>query len=62
MSPVDLTPTIKDFQNRWVALSEDEKTVYGVGDTAQATIQDAESKGHRDFVLFFVRPLDLRYA
>jgi hypothetical protein len=50
MSPVDLTPTIKDFQNRWVALSEDEKTVYGAGDTAPAAIQDAESKGYFDLL------------
>ena len=62
MSPVDLTPTIKDFQNEWVALSEDEKTVYGAGDTAQAAIQDAESKGHEDYVLLFVRPFDLLYG
>ena len=62
MSPVDLTPTIKDFQNKWVALSEDGKTVYGAGNTAQDAVQDAESKGHEDYVLFFVRPFDLLYS
>ena len=62
MRPIDLTPTIRNFQNKWVALSEDEMTVYGAGDTAQAAIQAAESKGYEDYVLLFVRPLDLLYA
>ena len=58
----NLTPVIKDYQNKWVALSEDETTVYGVGDTAQNAVQDAESKGHLDYILFFVRPMDLLYC
>ena len=62
MSPIDLTSTVKEFQNQWVALSEDETTVYGSGDTAQDAIRDAESQGHLDYVLFFVRPLDLLYS
>ena len=62
MKPIDLTPVIKGFQNKWVALSEDERTVYGAGDTARAAIQDAESKGYADYVLFFVRPFNLLYA
>ena len=62
MSPIDLTSAVKDFQNQWVALSEDGTTVYGAGDTAQDAIRDAESKGYLDYVLFFVRPLDLLYS
>lgn len=62
MSPIDLTPAIKDFQNKWIAISEDCTTVFGAGDTAQDAIRDAEAKGHVDYVLFFVRPLDLLYS
>jgi hypothetical protein len=62
MRPIELIPTIRGFQNKWVALSEDEKTVCGAGDTAQAAIQDAESRGYADYVLFFVRPFDVLYA
>ena len=62
MKPIDLTLAIKDFQDKWVALSEDERTVCGAGDTAQAAILDAESEGYKDYVLFFVRPFNLLCA
>ena len=62
MSSIDLTPIIKDYQNKWVALSDDETAIYGAGDTAKEAVRDAESKGHLDYILFFVRPFDLLYC
>lgn len=62
MNPIDLTPIIKDYQNKWVALSDDESEVYGAGNTAKDAVRDAESKGHLDYILFFVRPFDLLYC
>ena len=62
MSPVDLAPLVKDYQSKWVALSEDQTKVLGVGESAQAAAQDAESKGEPDYTLFYVRPFDLLYC
>lgn len=62
MSPVDLTPVLKDYQGKWVALSDDSATVYGVGVSAKDAVRDAEAKGHSDYTLFYVRPFDLLYS
>lgn len=62
MAPVDLAPILKDYQGKWVALSEDNTEIFGAGETAQAAAQDAESKSHADYTLFYVRPLDLFYC
>ena len=62
MSPVDLTPILKDYEGKWVALSSDNTTVCGVGDNAQTAVEDAESKGHKDYTLLFVRPFNFLYS
>ena len=61
MAPIDVAPILKDYQGQWVSLSEDNTEILGAGETAQAAAQDAESKGHADYTLFYVRPFDLFY-
>ena len=62
MSPINLAPIVKDYPDKWVALSDDESTVLGVGDTAKEASQDAEAKGHLDYILFFVRPPEFLFC
>jgi len=62
MAPIDLTKILKDYEGKWVALSEDNKSVCGSGKSAKLASQDAESKGHSDFTLLFVQSFDLLYC
>jgi hypothetical protein len=62
MKPIDLAALIKDYQGKWVALAEDHSKVLAQGKTAGEALSKAESSGHRDSILFFVRPFDLLYS
>ncbi len=64
MKPINLSGVLKDFQGKWVAISNDEKhpSVYGSGVTAKEAVNQAESKGDTDFYLMFVRNSDLLYS
>ena len=62
MSPLDLSSILKNYEGKWVALSDDHTTVYGAGDTAKSAADDAKSKGHQEFTLLFVEPSDLLYC
>ncbi|GEM_PF-514397 len=56
MAPIDLTLILKDYERKWVALSDDNSSVYGSGDTAKEAAEEAESKGHPEFTLLYVEP------
>ena len=62
MTPLDLSPILKDYEGRWVALSDDYKAVFGSGPTAKEAAGDARSKGHLDYTLLYVQPFDLLYC
>ena len=62
MAPIDLTKILKDYEGKWVALSDDSKSVYGSGKSAKLAAQDAETKGRSDFTLLFVQSFDLLYC
>ena len=62
MSYVDLAPILKDYEGKWVALSEDDSQVYGVGDTAKAAVDSAELRGYTDYTLLYVQPFDAHYC
>ena len=62
MAPLDLTPIIKNYEGKWVALSDDYTSVYGSGDSAKVAADDARSKGHQEFTLLFVEPSNLFYC
>ena len=62
MAPLDLSSIVKNYESKWVALSEDNATVYGSGKTAQEAAREARSKGHSEFTLLFVQPSDLLYC
>ena len=62
MSYIDLAPILKDYEGKWVALSEDDSTVYGAGETAKAAVNSAESRGYTDYTLLYVQPFDTHYC
>ncbi len=62
MAPIDLSSILKDHENKWVALSDDNTAVYGCGNTAKDAANDAKAKGYSDFTLLFVQPFDLLYC
>ena len=62
MAPIDLSTILKDYESKWVALSDDNAAVQGSGNTAKEAANDARSKGYSDFTLLFVQPFDLLYC
>ena len=62
MKLIDLSGLLKDYQNKWVALSDDNKKIYGSGKSAKDAVREVESKGHSDYSLFFVRPSDIPFC
>lgn len=62
MTPIDLTSVYKQYQGKWVALADDNKTVWGHGNTAKEAAETAQAKGHDDYTLLYVEPTDLLYC
>lgn len=62
MAPLDLTSIYKRYEGKWVALSDDNRTVYGAGNTVGEAARQAKDSGHPEFTLFFVEPSDTLYC
>ena len=62
MAPVDLSSILKNYEGKWVALSDDNRSVFGSGNTAKDAANEAKTKGRTDFTLLFVQPFDLLYC
>ena len=52
--PIDLTVILEPYLNKWVALSTDQTTVVGSGDTLTQALQEAQRKGAEQPVIMFV--------
>ena len=62
MTPIDLTPIYKQYQGKWVALSDDYKSVFGSGNTAKEAAEESQANGHQDYILHYVEPTDVLYC
>jgi hypothetical protein len=62
MDPMNLTKVLKNYESRWVALSEDNQSILGYGNTAKEASDNAIAQGHSDFTLLYVQPSDLLYC
>jgi hypothetical protein len=51
---------LRKYENKWVAIleSEEGEIVVGSGKDAVEATNEAEARGFKDAVLFFVRPFD----
>lgn len=58
--------TIEDdlvnYENKWVAISEDEDRVVGSGNTPNEAKAEADANGYEEAALFKVRPFDKYYV
>ena len=52
--PIDLTEILEPYLNKWVALSKDQTTVVGSGDTLAGALQKAQQKGTEQPMVMFV--------
>ena len=62
MTAIDLSSLLKDYESKWVALSDDHKSVFASADSAKEAADLAKKQGHPDFTLLFVQPFDLLYC
>ena len=51
MKAINMTPIIKKYPGRFVALSYDRKKVLGKGHTPAEALNEARKKGHKDPIL-----------
>jgi hypothetical protein len=62
MKPIDLSPLLKDYEGKWVAISDDHKSVFASANSAKEAADLARKKGHSEYTLLFVQPFDLLYC
>ncbi len=61
LKPIDLTKVLLPFENKWVALSQDQKKVLGSGKTLKEAANQAE-KTKKRYLFLKVPPFDISYA
>ena len=57
-----LADQLADYENKWVAISEQDEKIVGSGTNALEAKSDAERGGYRDVILFKVPRFDIGYA
>jgi len=58
MDIATISAQLKEYENKWVAISEPDGKVVGVGNNAFEATEDAERKGYQDTILFKVPSFD----
>ena len=61
MKPIDLSKILLPYENKWVALSDDNKKVLGAGDTLEQARKQAE-KTKKKFLFIKVPPFNVSYV
>ena len=56
-----LPEELKNYENKWVALSEDAQRILGVSNDVVEAINDAREKGFTEVVVYKVLPDDAYY-
>jgi len=57
-----LEDDLVNYENKWVAILEEEDRVVGSGDTPYEAKAEADAKGYEEAALFKVRPFDKYYV
>jgi hypothetical protein len=52
---------IKQYENKWIALTHPDEEIVGSGDDAAQALRDAETKGYTDVFLYKLFPFDQFY-
>ena len=61
MKPIDLSKKLLPYENKWVALSEDQKQVLGSGKTLKEAQKEAE-KTNKKYLFLKVPPFNISYV
>ena len=61
MKTIDLSKKLLPYENKWVALSEDQKEILGSGKTLKVAKQQAEKRGKK-YLFLKVLPFDVSYV
>ena len=61
LKPIDLSKKLLPYENKWVALSEDQRRVLGSGKTLKEAEKQAKKKGKR-YIFLKVPPFNLSYV
>lgn len=61
LKPIDLSKILLPFENKWVALSADQKEVLGSGETLKEAEKEAK-KTKRKYLFLKVPPFNIAYV
>jgi len=61
MKPIDLSKKLLPYENKWVALSEDQKQILGSGKSLKEAEKQAEKKS-KIYIFLKVPPFNLSYV
>jgi Family of unknown function (DUF5678) len=56
-----ISAQLKEHENKWVAISEPDEKIVGVGDNAFEAAEDAKRKGYPETILFKVPSFDTAF-
>ena len=61
LEPIDLSENLRQYEDKWVALSLDHKTVLGVGDTLKEAKEAAEKK-NKGYIFIKLPSFDVSFV
>lgn len=61
LKPIDLTKKLLPYENKWVALSEDQREVLGAGQTLKEAKKAAEKRGKK-YLFLKVLPFNTSFV
>lgn len=61
LHPIDFTKLLLPYENKWVALSEDQKEVLGSGSSLKEAENEAEKKSKK-YIFLKVPPFNMSYV
>lgn len=54
-----ISPQLKEYENKWVAIDESEEKIVGVGEDVFEATEDAQRNGYQETILFKVPSFDV---
>ncbi len=61
LKPIDLSKILLPYENKWVALSEDNKKVLGAGETLEQAEEQAKEKSKK-YIFIKLPPFNVSYV
>lgn len=61
LEPIDLSENLRQYEDKWVALSLDHKTILGAGNTLKEAKEAAEKK-NKKYIFIKLPPFDVNFV